>query len=113
MSAAESFGGMELWCALDNMQSRPFHLSHCMIEPTSMANIALQFWALFTFTNRLLYSFFTLLASVFSFLTVYALSRESHGEDMIHREKPAMSRAEGEINPQSAVGNGFQSENVV
>jgi hypothetical protein len=67
----------------------------------------------FILTDCLLFSFFTLVAAIFSFLTVYALARESHGQDLTHREKPTTSQAEAEVNPETHADNGLPSNNVV
>ena len=58
------------------------------------------------FTDPLLFSFFTLVAAIFSFITVYALAEESHGRDMTRKEKPATSHPETEVNPVTHVDNG-------
>lgn len=57
-------------------------------------------------TDLLLFSFFTLVAAIFSFITVYALTEESHGRDMTRKEKPTTSHPEAEVNPETQVNNG-------
>jgi hypothetical protein len=59
-----------------------------------------------------LFSFFALVAAIFSFLTVYALTKESRGQELTHREKHN-SHAEAEVNPETHVNNGLPSDNVV
>jgi hypothetical protein len=56
--------------------------------------------------------FFALVAAIFSFLTVYALTKESRGQELTHREKHN-SHAEAEVNPETHVNNGLPSDNVV
>lgn len=57
-------------------------------------------------TDLILFSFFTLVAAIFSFITVYALAEESHGRDMTRKEKPATAHPEAEVNPETQVNNG-------
>ncbi|KAF3404687.1 hypothetical protein DPV78_003103 [Talaromyces pinophilus] len=54
----------------------------------------------------LAFLFFTLVAAIFSFITVYALAEESHGRDMTRKEKPATAHPEAEVNPETQVNNG-------
>lgn len=52
-------------------------------------------------TDIFLFSFFALLAAIFSFLTVYALAKEGHEHELPHREKATTPSTVAETVPET------------